>query len=332
MISLKRSIDAYDAGCSWAAKSASAMGEVIEALDRYAINAGPAAIEEYRSKLGILLERLRSTAARNELDPGEFAGELGNILKSFRDRAGEYIGKLQTDLKVASAALCELLRSISNGNDVAAGLTDEVGRLRSLGRLDNLAQIRAGIETSASRLGNCVEQIRREKEVIIAQLQGEITTLQQRLEDARRAASVTDSAGAIGKSEFKRLLSREVSSGRKVGVVHVRIGNLAEIAAAKPEPVADQLRLAFSKNLVRVAPAISMTQWSRDAFCLIVPDDSIRAVSGKILQECTGTYLCAHDGRTHKADLRARLTCLTLRPNEDSDGLLGRLESLEDSG
>jgi GGDEF domain-containing protein/uncharacterized coiled-coil protein SlyX len=332
MISLKRSMDSYETLRALATKSASGVLATLDSLSQYTVETEKAAVEQFRSNLGALSERLRKAAGEQlEAEFEQMPSDLRGILRVYRDRAERYIEGLKSDMKATSQALYQLLESIQGGDgDAESKLKAEVAQLESALRLDSVESMRAAIRGSVSRIGECVILMQREKHAIVGQLKNEIMVLQNRVEDLQRAATLDPATGISSKVEFVRLLRRAMTSGKEIGVMHLWLRNWRQLCQSSAAPMLDELIAAFAKRMKNAVPRETIAgRWRDEIFCLALPARELRTVSAAVATACSGIYACVHDGRTHRLALQCAVTCLVVHQGEELDALLARIEKIQ---
>lgn len=269
MISLKRSLDEYDVLNTVLSTSVGAIVGMLEAIRQYSIETDPAAIQQLRSDLACITERVRTVmTAPQDVVISAVPADVRGALRDYRDQALVYLDRLRSDLEGTADALHQLLSTMQgDGSDSEHALEKEIASLRDAASLPHLDSIREAIRRSAGILSGCVERLRQEKNSVIVQLQGEIQTLQQSLDRVQRAATVDASTGVYKKEEFVRLLRREVVSQAEVGVLHIRLRNLQQLKASNSEPVLRCLVTAFAKRLKsKVTVQAVAGRWDEDVF------------------------------------------------------------------
>jgi GGDEF domain-containing protein len=208
-------------------------------------------------------------------------------------------------------------------------LQDEISRLQSAMHFNSLMEIRAGVRRSLESLSGCVEQLRREKDSVIAQLKDEIRTLHRAAEQTRHVAEVDPTTGVHKREEFVKLVRREIVASRAIGVVHILVRNLHEMSGSHSSSVVDQLLVAFCKRLRNVAPLdATLSRWTSDAFCIVLQAAHAQKVAAEVLGSCAGRYSCMEGGVSRTLYIQVQTTCAYPQSHEDPDDFLRKLENL----
>src|SRR5258708_7109145 len=206
-------------------------------------------------------------------------------LRDYRDRAARYIDRMREELTGANEALNEILLSIEGGGAHSEGcLKEEIGRLRSIADSSDLAEIRSRVEQSAASLQKHAEQLRREKDAVIAQLKDEIRVLHKAAEQSKRAAATDPTTGLCRRDEYETLIRRSIVADQEFSVIHVWLQNLHALSSSYSPAIMDQALTAISRRLQNVVPPESvLSRWRSDVICVTEPNALAKRVAGEIL-------------------------------------------------
>ena len=72
--------------------------------------------------------------------------------------------------------------------------------------------LRRGVQSAVRAIAGCVEQMRRENDLVVAQFRDEMRTMQHRVEAAEAGAAIDTGTGALKRSEFKFARQGQTSS------------------------------------------------------------------------------------------------------------------------
>jgi GGDEF domain-containing protein len=326
VISLKQSLDDFDNIRSRLEACEAALLSTVEAISRHAVEVDAQTVRQFRTNLKRISERFRSAPSQTDV----VKADINDALRDYSAGATTYIDKIRSDLAETSESLTTLLATFQRDDtDVEKRLTTEITHLRSLQQVISLEVIREGLKRSTVRLGECAEQVRREKDAVIAQLKSEIQTLQQSLDHARRAETLDVLTRVYKKDEFVRLLRREIVRGAEVGVIHVRLQKFFQLAATHPPAVIEELVSAFSKRMENAVPPEAISgRWANDVFCVVVPDPLLRSASAALGKACIGRYVCTQDGMARGIEVTATITCLSRQKDDELDDLLMRFDQI----
>ena len=164
---------------------------------------------------------------------------------------------------------------------------------------------------------------------MIAQLHAEIQTLHRSLDEAQRAATLDSLTGFLNRGEFERLLRRDLAIDAQVGVLHIVMPDLPALAAFHPAAVMRELVSSFSKRLTNAVPSGSqLGRWSEDVFCVEAAEPLLRSLSTTVATRCSGTYVCAADGRAVTIPMYPTVTVVRSTDAEGPDALVRKLDRI----
>lgn len=118
---------------------------------------------------------------------------------------------LNQEFTAALLSLHEVISSISTSDGHEKRLTTELQRLDSLASVGNLQQLRTGVRAAVKTIGGCVEQMRREHELTIAQFKDDIRIIQRRMEHAEEEVAKDPATGAVNRAELEARVRRDMS-------------------------------------------------------------------------------------------------------------------------
>ncbi len=288
-------------------------------------------VAQFREHVARLIGKIKS-ADGYPLAPldTDLVATVRGELRDYRDRAARYIDRMREELAAANNALNEILLSIEDGDAHSEDhLKEEIGRLRSIANSSNLAEVRSRVEQSAASLEKHAEQLRREKNAVIAQLKDEIRALHKAAEESKRAAAIDPRTGLCRRDEYEKLIRRSIVADEQFTVIHVWLQNLHPLGASYSQAIMDQALLAISKRLQNVVPPESViSRWRSDVICVTAPNVLAKRVAGEMLNSVGGKYICMEDGVAHTLHLHVVVTCAAVTVRQDADAFILKLDSL----
>ena len=328
VISLKRSIEESEQ----VLPLMKALRATLEAVSQYMVETDPTSLQNLRAHLNRIAEGVQAPA---ESPDGKALSEVPvavrGELRDYRDAAKRYIDRLRTDLNDTARALQEMAETL-HGQDSGAQsrLKKAIGDLRGLSTLNNLEEVRAGLRHSETTFTECMEQLRREKEGVIAQLRDEIRALQKSVSEAERSAAMDTITGAYKREEFQKLVRRDVVAERSIGIIHVWLRNLHEISSTNSGSLVDKLLTAFCKRIQSSLPAGALVgRWRDDIFCVLLPLDTADRASAELAKECGGRYVCMEDGRPCSFTVDVVVTRVGVQQRDNVDAIFGKIDRVQ---
>jgi GGDEF domain-containing protein len=329
VVSLKRSLEEYEGRRLVVATYTRILRSTLESIKHYVVETDVAAVERFRKHIGQSLELLRSEdEAPSQEAAGQVAANVRGELRDYKDRATRYIDRLREDLAATALILDEIMQAAQESG-AEDRMKAEIARMGAALSVSSLAELREKVRCGLDSLSECAEQLRREKDGVIAQLKDEIRTLHKAAEQSRSAAAVDPATGVHKRGEIERLMRRELAASRSVAVIHICLCNLNELNAAYPPALIEQLVIAFCRRMGKAVPRDAiMSSWRRDVFLILLPPAVARRVASEVLQACVGRYSVMDDGVSRTLHLQVMTTSLCSEQNEDADEFFQKLNKL----
>lgn len=307
-----------------------AFREALDSVSQYVVETDAASVTQFRKHLARLIGVLRAAEeTAGALDP-QLAPSFRAEMRDYHNRTKRFLDALRAELAQTAEALNSVLQAVEDGG---AGTEDrlkqELENLRSVRESNDLSDLKRRLGQSISAITRYLEQLRREKDAVIAQLKDEIRSLHTCAEQARRAAVVDPSTGFYRRDEFENVVRREVVGGREIGIVHIWLRNLHTLVAMHPPGVVDQALIELSRRLKLLVPAESvLARWRSDVICAIVPVPFVKRVSQEAANSIVGRYVCTDAGVAQDLYIQAVVTSTVSTARDDSDAFLQKVDRL----
>ncbi len=149
MISLKKTIEAYDYRSMWLAALES-YASAIQSLEKHAIAFDLEVLHGYRANLQVLKAKLE-TADLNPVILRDVTSDLDSEIKHYRIEVEALIRESAIELKDVVAVLAEATESLSQREDLHGNQLSRIsGGLEAISQLDDLAQVRLTLNRRVS--------------------------------------------------------------------------------------------------------------------------------------------------------------------------------------
>ena len=210
----------------------------------------------------------------------DFDKRLKGELKTYRTGAEQKIQLIQSDLSNTAAALQDYVtRSSRQDGNQEKLLRSDLDRLSTLGKMNDLNQVRAGLDIVRRSIAGTVEQINTQNQAILGQLRAEILTLQKRLgSDVRRQ----DPSGTLAnRTAFEHRIRVKAVSAETFSLYLVRIANWKEVINSFDQHQAEDLITNVGDKLTELlGPETFSGRWYDGYFAAITGLDKRTAMEG----------------------------------------------------
>jgi len=251
----------------------------LKACAEYAVELDPRSTEYFRQRLQSL-ERQWSQASASEQYTATQAS-LREVLRNYRDQAREQISVMRKDLQNAAATMKVFAESVTtSGDEHEAQVRQEVGRLEAVAASDDIQLIRGGIATSTGTIVRACTQLRRSHQVVVTQLQDEIRTLHQAMDQERSRTERDHVSGAWSRQKLNGRIASLLRANEPFCVLFVSAKNLRRLERQHSTAVVtDALRALVQQFDGALGGEAMIGRWSEDLFGAILEMDPSAAMS-----------------------------------------------------
>jgi diguanylate cyclase (GGDEF)-like protein len=304
---------------------------MVATLRGHTLDINVAAAEDVRGLLSSMNERLQLCEGPRAF--AEMRVEFERGWEEYYEKSSSAFRQLQSELAETVRALRETLSGMEG--DTADRPEEIISRnatlLRQLCAESDLHVIRERITECAGALTHCVEDLRRERTMITAQLRDEIRTLQKHVKRVERAAVLDYVTGVSNRREMERLLSQAIQTHKRFSLVYVWLRNFKHIERDLPRPMSDRVISMASQEILRLLPSeTALGRWSDDEFCALVGTEKPAAL--KLTRDLTthlNTHFMVHGDNTARAiTLKAHVGVVESHEDESPDKFFYRSDRL----
>jgi GGDEF domain-containing protein len=323
VISLRKSVSDLDRLAGERAAFQEALAHCIESAGQYAVELRQNGADTLRVNLHRIAEQAATVSDRHGLDL--LHADLRGELRQYRDRAQSEVTELKQQVASAVSSVQEFIATVSlTDGEQEKTLAREFQALEATAETGDLTAIRSAIHETVDSALRGFEEIRRAREVTIAQLQDEIRSLHREVEHERRAAHEDPATHLWNRAKLDARIQDLVLLNETFCVFIIGIRNLTQLGARDSRLPSDCMR-AFAKrltNLVAQSGEIGMVgRWSEDCVAIVfnlplagapLPMEQLHATLG-------GAYSIQLDGVSHTVQLALRIQPIE-RPKGSNEG------------
>jgi GGDEF domain-containing protein len=296
----------------------------IQSVGHYAIDLEEASTATYRQHLETLAAEVAAGQPEVLI---ESRATLRALLRDYRDRAAGFIGDLREDLANSTRALEAILKALAQSDG------DHDGRLRaSLRTLQEISDsreggpVRAALIAAADSIGRNIEEMRKQHELTITQLQVEIHMLHKRIDALETAATIDSLSKLFSRAEMEERI--RTSGGAWYTLLLIRANGLRASERQFNHAVAAELAGAFGKRLRNGLPdGAEIGRWSGEEFVAktVLPKRGALAAAKWITENLSGAYSCLDEGKSVRPSLQVAAALVDREPGEPAARTLGRI-------
>jgi GGDEF domain-containing protein len=323
MISIRKNVDELERCSQTRDLALDCYISALRNAAHYAIELDPQLTTPYRQYLGNLASEV---AAGQPEAMTESRATLRGLMRDYRDKASEFLGKLQGELAGTARALQEILETMTQGDgNHEVQLRGALARLRSIANSTEGSAVRETIAAATGSIEDSLEQIRKQHQVTVSQFLTEIRMLHKRIDVLEAASAIDELTKLFNHSELEDRI--RTSGSTAYCLLLVRVAGLRAAAVNFSPAVSAELTGAFIKRLRNSLPENAVIgRWAEEDFVVILSAPKTEVMnSGKFIAEhLGGSYACIQNGKTVRPSLQLRIGVVESQ-GDKPERVLGRV-------
>lgn len=338
MISLKRYLDSapgeVNDGVSSEAREVlpaivDAYRSAIVEMENCSRDACPALGRELKRSLASVLERLSTKLNSREIVKIE--SQVRESLQDWGRLTARHYQHKAREVKDLLLLMARTAESVGDRDQRCAQQIHEVTtRLKGIGNLDDLTQIRASIEASASELKSSIERMSAEGRAAIDNLRVEVSNYQVKLEEAEYIASCDALTGLGSRLWIEGHLQRRIDACAVFCAVIIDIDGFKRVNDGNGHLVGDELLRQFASELRSACRSTDVVgRWGGDEFIVLVDChlQEARARTDRLRNWVCGNYTVQGRAGSQKIRVDASIGLAEYLPGETAKMLLDRADA-----
>jgi diguanylate cyclase (GGDEF)-like protein len=245
----------------------------------------------------------------------EQAGETGRKLEreveAWGDRVAEYYRRKADEIREIMLTMAEAARSVSERDlHYKTKFGDVTARLQTIGNIEDLSQIRALVNQSATDLRSCVDRMVADGVLSNARLQAQLTAYQERLFEAERISATDPLTGLANRSGMERELETRIRTARSFCLLVIDLNGFKSVNDTYGHLAGDALLKAFSAEFrAQLRPVDIAGRWGGDEFAAILDCalPEAQALIHRMRKWAFGEYAIPVDGKIRKITVTAAI-------------------------
>jgi GGDEF domain-containing protein len=302
----------------------------VECMAQYAVDVDPSLTEKHRGYLRIIRQQVMD--ARQPEALMETQSALRAELRDFRDKCEIHLSGLKQEFTAALLSLSDVMGSLaSSGQGQEKHLKQELTALETLAEASDPEELRRGVHSAVRTIADCVQQMKRENDVIVAQFKDEIRMMHGRIQMAEASATLDTATGALKRSEFENRVRRDVLRDVQVCLGIARIGNYRDLRSRHGTHLIGEALVALARRIREgLGENVDLGRWSEDTFMvklLCAKQDALK-LSKELGHRVAGAYVCMEEGRRYTLNLTINIGTIDFHASDDGDQFLAKAELL----
>ncbi len=281
----------------------------INNIAHYAVDLDAAITAPHRKYVGDLAGDL-ADASPEAL--AESRATLRGLLRDYRDKAAQYLGGLRDQLSSTAQALQQMVAGLTLcDTDHTEKMKKDLGRLREVANSPEGNPVRAALRVLADSIEQSVEQIGKQHQFTVSQLQTELRLLHNRVDSLETAAATDD----VTKLSTRRFIAEYLGSVPTQGACYLilKMRGLGEARAKFGPAITDDVVGTFGRRLRNTLPKDAVIgRWSEQDFPAIVPagKSGSDGLVKRVAEHLSMPYACMMNGRVVRVPLAVTAECM----------------------
>jgi GGDEF domain-containing protein len=305
-------------------------GLAIKSSAEYAVELDPRSTEYFRQRLQSLDAQCSQASAPEHYNAVQ--ASLRGELRNYRDQAREQMARIRKDLQNAAAAMKIFAETVSSsGEDCELNLRQDVERLVALSGSDDVEQIRCGIEATTGAILRSYSHLRRTHQLVVTQLQDEIRTLHQAMDNERSRMDRDHASGAWNRQKLNERIEHLLRNNEPFCVLLVSARNLQRLERQhSPAVITEALRGLVQQFDGALGGEAMIGRWSEDVFSAILEMDTsgAMALSTEINRKLSMSYPVWTSGVAQMLTIETSTGIVDRRRDSDPSKFYRKLEQM----
>lgn len=326
MISLKKHIELHSG--QLVESTLNAYREALDAMGACGVEVCPTLGGDLEESLAALKERL--SPGCNSETISQTSTEVAGTVIDWGGRASAYYKKKTAEAKEIMVTLAQTAEIIAERDSRYSGqFGDLTGRLRTIANLDDLSLMRQQILVNATKLSTCVEQLTKESQDSVTRLRSELSSFQNRLEEAERLASQDPLTGLSNRRYTETQIEARIAKATPFCVLMLDLNGFKDVNDRYGHLVGDELLRQFAARLRSALRATDLIgRWGGDEFVVVLDCDAIQAGPRVVTihKLLTGGYPVTTDAGSALVDLAPSIGVASWLPGDTMMELFKRAD------
>jgi len=330
MISLRKAATELDRLEELKQTLAKCYGSAIKSSAEYAVELDPQSTEYFRQRLQLLDTQCGQASAPEHYNAVQ--ASLRGELRNYRDQAREQMARMRKDLQNAASAMKVFAETVSSsGDDCEQQLRQEVEQLEILAASDDIEKIRSGIESATGTIIRSYGQLRRSHHLVVMQLQDEIRTLHQAMDNERSRMDRDHVSGAWNRQKLNERIEQMLQRNDPFCVLLVSARNLRRLERQYSSAVITDALRALVQQFDGILGGEAMVgRWSEEVFSAILDMDpsSAMALSTEINRKLSMSFPVWTSGVAQMLTIDTSTGIVDRRRDSDPSKFYRKLEQM----
>lgn len=276
-----------------------------------------------------LQQRLAAGATPAELEASQ--GEATGKLRQWGGETAAYYQQKANEVKELMMVVTRAAETLGERDARYSGqFVSLTNRLQSIASLEDVSKLRSALIDNVVELKHCVERLAVENQSSVNQLQTEVSTYRQRLEEAERVSSLDPLTGIANRRKVELVLEESMRAGRPFCFLMFDLNKFKQVNDQHGHPAGDELLKQFATELRQALRSTDLAgRWGGDEFVALLDCRQEQAQSqlGRIRHYVFGEYSLKTPSGPRKVAVSAGVGLAEWTPGEAAAALIARADA-----
>ena len=246
-------------------------------------DACPGLGDEMQQNMERVDERLEHELSAETVTSSE--REVREQLRAWGSHAARHMQSQTGEIKELLLVMARTAEAVGERDQrCAKQLSDVTIQLQRIATLEDITQIRASIKRSAQELKTSVDKMAAEGKAAVEKARAEITTYQNKLEEAEQIASRDSLTGMRSRLWVENMIERRIESGAPFALAVVDLNGFKKVNDEHGHLAGDDLLKQFATELKSACRSSDVIgRWGGDEF-IIVLDCNMEQAQTQVLR------------------------------------------------
>ncbi len=247
------------------------------AVGRNAVVGSPALGMELEHGLQGLEKRLSVNPTPESIQWAQSQVEIQ--LQEWGNRTADHLKAKADEVKELLIALAKTAEAVGDRNQSYTGqFKDLTARLEKIGNLDDLTQIRSSLVQRVTELKTSVDQMTRDSQNLVTQLQAEVSSFQSRLKAVESLVLKDELTGVANRRSIEERVHWHIRNNQIFCIIMLDLNNFKRVNDEHGHQAGDDLLRQFAKELqMNTRSGDLVGRWGGDEFVVLLLCDGANA-------------------------------------------------------
>lgn len=330
MISLKKSLSDLDRLAMIQKVASECYRAAVASASEHVVETDKSLTRLFREELESLSRRVKAAETADELSETRIS--FAQHLEQYARQGSRYLRSLKEQVTATRRALADVVDSLAQGEDNEQfRIETDLTRLEEIANRPAVRDVCPEMSVVVASIGDGVSKLKKKNQLVVAQLQDELHSLQTTLDKAQQNARRDERPGLMNRMDLIGQIRRSIVARKTFSLILVSVGNAPYLAGVHGGEAMDSVLDEFAQRLPDVVgPKAIRGHWNRFSFLTILDRPKPEAVelADRLATRLAGPYFPSGSAGGRAITLRLTTGVVEAGPGDSEGRLLAAIEQL----